>query len=223
MNMDNREAIKARHSVRGFTDQRIEGETEASLRKEIEAVNNESGFHFQLCLDEPEAFQAGKPHYGSFENCKNYIAVVSKPGDDENCGYYGERLVLFAQRLGLNTCWVVLTFKKKKAVYECCEGEKLRCVIAVGYGKTQGLPHKSKDLSKLCKTDGVMPEWFSKGMEAALLAPTAVNQQRFLLTLEGNTVSAKPLLSAFGNTKLDLGIVKYHFEIGAGIDNFCWK
>lgn len=59
-------------------------------------------------------------------------------------------------------------------------------------------------------------------MEAAMLAPTALNQQRFLLALDGSTVTAKPLASIFGNAKMDLGIVKYRFEVGAGKENFKW-
>lgn len=220
--MDLMQAIKERHSVRSFTDKKIEGETEAALRQAIDQCNRDSGLHIQLCLNEPEAFRASKPHYGSFQNCRNYIAIVSKPDNDETCGYYGEKLVLHAQALGLNTCWVALTYKKSKASYICNAGEKLRIVIALGYGKTPGIPHKSKDISKLCNITGTAPDWFYAGMEAASLAPTAVNQQKFLISLEGNTVSAKPLASLFGLTKLDLGIVKYHFEIGAGIENFKW-
>lgn len=221
--MDLMQAIKERHSVRSFTDKKIEGETEAALRQKIDQCNVESGLHIQLCLNEPEAFQASKPHYGIFKNCRNYIAVVAKPGSDEKCGYYGEKLVLYAQTLGLNTCWVALTYKKSKATYVCNDGEKLRIVIALGYGKTQGVPHKSKDISTLCNITETSPDWFHAGMEAALLAPTAVNQQKFLISLDGNTVSAKAKTSLVGQTKLDLGIVKYHFEIGAGIENFTWK
>ena len=66
-----------------------------------------------------------------------------------------------------------------------------------------------------------MPDWFRKGMEAAQLAPTAVNQQKFLFTLsDGNTVTAKAIGGFYD--KVDLGIVKYHFEIGAGKENFSW-
>jgi len=216
------EAIEVRHAVRSFTEQKIEGQTEETLCRAIDDVNKESGLHFQLCTDEPEAFQASKPHYGNFENCRNYIAAVAQNGSDEKIGYYGEKLVLIAQTLGLNSCWVVLTYKKGKAAYTCADGEKLRCVIDLGYGKTQGVQHKSKEIGKLCNISGEEPKWFLSGMKAALLAPTAVNQQRFFFTREGNTVSAKALSSIMGNTELDLGIVKYHFELGAGVDNFKW-
>lgn len=122
--------------------------------------------------------------------------------------------------LGLNTCWVALTFKKIPDAYRVDAGEKLAIVIALGYGAEQGVPHKSKPMDVLCEVNGETPEWFRKGMEAAMLAPTAMNQQKFKLTLNGNKVTAK---AAFGPyTKLDLGIIKYHFEIGAGKDNFIW-
>lgn len=221
--MDLMQAMRERHSVRSFTDKKIDGQTEAALRRAIDNCNRESGLHIQLCLNEPEAFQAQKPHYGSFENCRNYIAIAAVPGNDEKCGYYGEKLVLYAQTLGLNTCWVALTFKKSKANYVCNAGEKLRIVIALGYGKSQGIPHKSKDISKLCNITGTAPHWFAAGMKAASLAPTAVNQQKFLISLNGNTVSATARASLIGQTKLDLGIVKYHFELGAGIENFQWE
>ena len=101
------------------------------------------------------------------------------------------------------------------------KGEKLCCVIALGYGETQGGPHKNKPMESLCKTDRPMPEWFKRGMEAALLAPTSLNQQKFFFTLEGNTVKAKAGLGFY--TKLDLGIVKAHFEMGAQDAAWQWN
>ena len=66
-----------------------------------------------------------------------------------------------------------------------------------------------------------MPEWFKNAMTAALNAPTAVNQQKFLFTLKDNdTVEAKAFLGPC--SKIDLGIVKCHFEIGADNHPFKW-
>lgn len=221
--MDMMQAIKERHSVRTFTDKQIDGEVSNLLVQEIEKCNRESGLHMQLCLNEPEAFQASKPHYGSFKNCRNYIAIVGALNSDELCGYYGEKIVLYAKTLGLNTCWVALTYKKKKAHYTCENNEKLKIVIALGYGDHQGVPHKSKDISKLYEAKGKAPQWFINGVEAASLAPTAVNQQKFKFIVDGNIVCAKTKTSLIGQTKMDLGIVKYHFEQGAGVDNFKWS
>lgn len=218
--MDLLEAIRTRHSVRSFTDKRIDSETAAYMSKAIEECNQESGLNIQLCLNEPKAFNSMIARYGKFENCKNYIVLAGRKGQDEKIGYQGEKLVLKAQQLGLNSCWVGLTYNKSKIPVTLNEGEKIRLVIALGYGKTQGTPHKSKDISMLCVTDGQMPDWFKRGMEASMLAPTAVNQQKFLIVNKDGTVFAKPLKGFY--SKVDIGIVKCHFEIGAGTENFKW-
>ena len=177
----------------------------------------------QLVLDEPQAFDSFMAHYGKFSGVKNYIAIIGKKSAnlEEISGYYGEKVVLSAQQLGLNTCWVAMTYSKTKGAFEFREGEKLCCVIAIGYGKTQGVPHKSKTIEKVSKVNGNMPDWFRKGVEAALLAPTAVNQQKFQFALDGNKVSAKAGMGFY--SKIDLGIAKYHFEIGANVKNFIWS
>lgn len=214
------EAIEARHSVRSFTDREIGAETAAELLGLIDECNRQSGFNIQLFLNEPNAFDSRMAHYGSFKNCKNYIALIGDKRDDEKCGYYGEKLVLKAQQLGLNSCWVALSYSKSKVPCTIGKGQKLHAVIALGYGETQGVPHKTKPMEELCRADGEIPEWFKNAMTCAMLAPTAVNQQKFLLTLDNDTVRAKALTGFY--SKMDLGIVKYHFEIGAGNADFKW-
>lgn len=220
--MDLMEAIKERHSVRDYTDKKIEGKVEVELRGCIKQCNKESGLHIQLVLNEPKAFDGIMAHYGNFKGVQNYIAVVGKKGDNINelCGYYGEKVVLRAQQLGLNTCWVALTFSKIKDAFQVENDEKLYLVIAIGYGTSNGIPHKSKKREDVVQGEAHMPEWFLNGVDAALLAPTATNQQRFTFSLDGNRVSAKAGIAFY--SKLDLGIVKYHFEIGAGVENFIW-
>lgn len=215
------EAIEARHAVRAYTDRPIEEEKIAALKDEIEKINKESGLRFMLFTNEPEAFKAGQPHYGSFSGCRNYFALIGKKDDDEKIGYYGERLVLFAQTLGLNTCWVAMTYEHGKVAANLAKDEKIFDVVSLGYGVTQGVQHKSKPIEKLCRVSGEAPAWFYDGMKAAALAPTAINQQQFLITYDGGFVSAKALFGPCSKT--DLGIVKYHFEIGAGKENVKWK
>ena len=216
------EAIKQRHSVRQYTDQRIEKEAAEKLQGEIDACNKESGLHIQLVTDEPKAFDGFMAHYGKFSGVKNYIALIGKKGPklEETCGYYGERLVLLAQRLGLNSCWAAMTYSKIKGAYEVKAGEKLCCVISIGYGVNQGVSHKVKKVEELCQVNGQMPQWFREGVEAAQLAPTAMNQQKFYFVLKEDQVAAKTKAGFY--TKVDLGIAKYHFEIGAGVGND-WK
>ena len=208
------EAMRNRHSVRSYSDRKIEKEKVDELRKAIDECNRSSGLNIQLVTEEPTAFDSFMAHYGKFSGVRNYIAMVGKKGEDEKIGYYGEKLVLLAQSMGLNTCWVALTFSKRKAGCKVGSGEKLLCAIALGYGNTQGVEHKSKPMTDLCKVQGDMPGWFKDGMEAAMLAPTAMNQQKFLFTLDGEKATAEKTGGMY--SLVDLGIVKYHFEVGSG-------
>lgn len=212
--MNNMELMRSRHSVRRFKDTPLAAQTVEALNAELAAINAESGLHLQLVTDEPEAFQANKPEYGSFSGCKNYFVLAGPKGKDEAIGYCGERAVLKAQALGVNSCWVALTYKKGKAAVELNRGEKLYMVIALGYGETQGRERKSKTPADVSDYKEGDPDWYKNGIEAALLAPTAVNQQKFRFERSGDKVTAKTAGLGF-YTKVDLGIVKYHFELGA--------
>ena len=221
------EAIRARHSVRHYTGKTIEIVKIASLRAAIERINEESGMNIQLVLDEPNAFSGMFiTTYGQFAGVRNYFVLAAPKGREweEKAGYYGEQLVLLAQTLGLNTCWVGLTYKKIPGAFTLRQGEVVHCVISLGYGETQGRQHPLKPMEGFYEAGTPLPDWFKAGMEAALLAPTAVNQQKFKFILHpGNIVEAKALFSVIGYANMDLGIAKCHFEIGAGKENFSWK
>lgn len=215
--MDLKEAIKERHSVREFTDQVIDEETRKKLDDLIREVNEESGLHIEIHYDDPDGFDARLAHYGDFRNVKNYIIVKGVESDhfEEDCGYFGEKIVLHAQMWGLNSCWAGLTYNRKMVKKLVPAGEKLCIVIALGYGKTQGKPRKCKSVKDVTVTKGTMPDWFLEGTVAALLAPTALNQQKFVVGM----IKGEPAIRIKGigfYTKTDLGIVKYHFEVASG-------
>jgi nitroreductase len=226
--MTESEAIQARHSVRKYLDKPIEAEKIEAIQKCIDHCNREGGVHFQLVTNEPKAFRNGVdwPKYGKFEGVNNYIAIIAPKGNDGSviAGYYGEKLVLLIQTLGMNTCWVGGTFKKVRDVYTIGTGEELKCVISLGYGTTQGVQHpQKKTFADVTQAQEPIPEWFKKGVDAALLAPTAVNQQKFRFMLhDGNRVEAQAKFSFIGYSHLDLGIAKYHFQLAAGKENFTW-
>ena len=102
------DAIAERHSVRSFKDDRIPHEVWDALDRKIDAVNRESGLSFRLVCDDPAAFDSRLAKYGRFENVRNFIVCAGPklPDLEERVGYWGEGLVLEAQILGLNTCWV---------------------------------------------------------------------------------------------------------------------
>ena len=203
--------MKERHSVRQYSDKKIDGDVKTKLDTYVASINEESGLSMQIFYNEPNCFNSMLAHYGKFSNVKNYIAIVGKKEEQEKAGYYGEKLVLKCQELGLNTCWVALTHGKVNV--QTKPQEKLLILIALGYGTNTGVAHKSKPIKELCKEDAY-PEWFMKGMEAVSLAPTAMNQQKFLFEMKNGQVYAKALRGFY--SKIDLGIVKYHFEAVTG-------
>ena len=224
------EAIESRHSVRSFSEKMPEKDILIQLEEEIKKINEKNALHFQVVPGEEKAFSGFMARNGKFSGVKNYIAVAGKNGSDlkEKCGYFGEHLVLLLQTLGLNSCWVSMTYSKIPGAFSLEKGEKLVALIPFGYGTTQGVPHKSKSFETVCggllqgkNFFSEIPDWFERGVKAALLAPTAMNQQKFKFCLDGTKVTLK---KGHGfETKIDFGIVKYHFEAAAGKENFSWN
>lgn len=211
-NMTEIEALKKRHSVRNYKDKEIEQEKISQLNALIEKCNEEGKLHMQLCIDAGNTYNRLLNKAMGLGSAPSVIACVG-PDDDtveERIGYYGQKIVLFAQQLGLNTCWAG-TFNKKAIPAKVEPGEKMIISIAIGYGVTQGKERKSKKLEQV--TTGNNPDWFNYGVEMALLAPTAINQQKFEIVLEPDE---KIIFKDKGGlySKVDLGIVKYNFEVG---------
>ena len=148
------EAIEARHSVREYKEQPLTTEVVKALEEKITELNREGHLHMQLILNEPKAFQGTLAKYGKFRGVNNYIVMAGQKADDldERIGYYGEQLVLMAQTLGLNTCWVGLSYSKVPGTYVLEDGEKIACYIAVGYGETQGVGHKVKTVEQVSRS-----------------------------------------------------------------------
>ena len=229
-NMTIQEAIEARHSVRAYTGQPLAADVVKVLEEIIRELNEKGHLHMQLIRNETKAFQGKLAKYGKFRGVNDYIVMAGQKSDDldERIGYYGEQLVLLAQTLGLNTCWVGLSYSKVPGTYILEAGEVIEAYISIGYGETQGVSHKIKSVEQVSNANDLTPSWFRQGVEAALLAPTAVNQQKFFFEYiparDGKPVRvlAKRNFSLIGFTQMDLGIVKCHFEIGAGKEHFEW-
>ena len=213
--MNELDMIRQRHSVRAYQMRPIEPEKAAVIRAEIDRLNALSGLHMQLIEGADNVFDRLPARFWGWKYVPAYIALAAPAGEEweEKCGYYGEALVLFLQSLDLNTCWVGL-FRASAVRAELREGERMVITIAVGYGETAGKPRKSKTVEQVTDAEE-MPDWFRAGLECALLAPTAVNQQSFMFSLRHGVPSAR--VSGRGPfVRLDLGIVKYHFEVGSG-------
>lgn len=217
--MDVFEIISSRHSVRQYKDKKIEPEKREALDALAKEISEKSGICVKIVYDEEKAFDSAMAHYGKFKGVKNYICLFGSKKLDEKIGFYGQALVIKAQELNLNTCWVALTFDKGFVKKNYGKGKTLRCVIALGYGETSGTARKSKSYEDVTEIKGETPENFDIGVKAALLAPTAVNQQKFKILCDDKKVSV--VKSGIGfYAEMDLGIVKYNFQAASGIKVF---
>lgn len=222
------ETIRERHSVREYDGKPLARVEFDALGAVVEECARESGLDIQLVGDNPEVFNV-IARFGLIRECRTHVAFVvddAKAGDvaaDEAIGYWGQKIVLAAQDMGLNTCWCALCSRKKSRAV-VAPGKKIRLIIAVGHGKTQGFSRKTKSVEALSSVECVKaPAWFAAAMEAAQLAPTAMNNQNFKITLlsDGKTVRIDAPQS--GLNVIDEGIVRCNFEIAANEAGADWR
>lgn len=221
------ETIRERHSVREYDGKPLARVEFDALGAVVRECARESSLDIQLVGDNPEVFNV-IARFGLIRGCRTHVAFVvddAKARDvaaDETIGYWGQKIVLAAQDMGLNTCWCALCSRKKSRAV-VAPGKKIRLIIAVGHGKTQGFPRKTKSVEALSSVEcAKAPAWFAAAMEAAQLAPTAMNNQNFKITLlsDGRTVRIDAPQS--GLNAIDQGIVRRNFEIAANESGADW-
>lgn len=247
------ETIRERHSVREYDGKPLSRAEFDALGAVVEEFVRESGLDIQLVGDNPEVFNV-IARFGLIRGCRTHVAFVIDDGKargatsganaaangateadcvemrgarrtavDEAIGYWGQKIVLAAQDMGLNTCWCALCSRKKSRAV-VAPGKKIRLIIAVGHGKTQGFSRKTKSVEALSSVECTKaPAWFAAAMEAAQLAPTAMNDQNFKITLlsDGKTVRIDAPQS--GLNVIDEGIVRRNFEIAANEAGADWR
>ncbi len=213
------EAVEARHMVRKYKDISLSEAVIKNLKERVEMNNSHYNLNIKLMVDNKKGVNGIAKHVLS-KGVKNYFILAGDeaPDLDERLGYCSADLMLYAQTLGLNTWYVGGMFNRSVSQY--VEGRKVIGVIAVGYGQTEGIPHKSKSAAEVSMYDGEIPEWFVSGIKTALLAPTALNKQDFIISGKDNKVKIENENGLF--TGVNRGLVKYHFELGAGKNNFEW-
>lgn len=222
------ETIRERHSVREYDGKPLSRAEFDALGAVVEECARESGLDIQLVGDNPEVFNV-IARFGLIRECRTHVAFVVDDAKargvaaDEAIGYWGQKIVLAAQDMGLNTCWCALCSRKKSHAV-VAPGKKIRLVIAVGHGKTQGFIRKTKSVEALSSVEcAKAPAWFAAAMESAQLAPTAMNNQNFKITLlsDGKTVRIDAPQS--GLNVIDEGIVRCNFEIAANEAGADWR
>ena len=217
-----RQAMKERHTVRQFDGTPLTEAEKSTLQTRVDELNKNYDLDIALIESEksPLSFLGKTLMSGKEVHSYFVLAGEDRTDIDEQLGYAGSDLCLYSQINGLNTWWMAGTFNRSY-VKGLVRGKKLVSIIAVGHGKTQGVPHKSKTKDQVSSYEGEAPEWFDKGIEAALLAPTALNKQNFTITGKGNMVTLTYKSGPMSG--IDKGIIKHHFELGAGKENFEWS
>ncbi len=219
--MDMRQAMSERHMVRKYTDKPISIEIAQKIDLHLDDINREYCTDIKLVRGDGSAFNAAIKLVLA-KGVRNYFILAGEATPDlrERLGMAGADLMLFCQTLGLNTWWVGGTYSHAKMAQKA-PGDEVIGIIAIGYGATQGKPHKSKSAQEVATYEGPEPEWFKNGVKAALLAPTALNKQAFTIKGVGDEVSITYEPGTFSGE--DLGLVKYHFALGAADHPFIWK
>ena len=232
-NVTDLDAIGLRRSRRKYLSTPMTQRTVDYFKNEITKFNQDSGLSIFLLEDGSQAFNGITKSYGMLKGVRSLIVLKGASSDahlKEKCGYYGERLVLDATKLGLGTCWVAGTYNRKDPVFKCDDDEEVICVITIGHveeEKSMGeqliykLTHrKTKPASEfysLHHFDEKAPEWFLRGIESVMKAPSAVNSQPVHFVFDKLKHQITAHVSGKRPTDLiDLGIAKLHFEIVTG-------
>ena len=219
--MDLKEAMQKRHMVRKYINKPISDDLINKINERISMNNKKFNLSMKLMVNNNKGVSSIMKLIMA-KGVNNFIILAGDNSEnlDERLGYSGADIMLYAQTLGLNTWWVGGTFNRSVSKY--VDNKKVTGIIAIGYGETQGVPHKSKIIEDVSKYNGtVIPSWFISGVDGALLAPTALNKQNFMIIGDGNKVKIECDNGIF--TGSNVGLVKYHFELGAGIENFKWE
>ncbi|MFC1916669.1 nitroreductase family protein [Chloroflexota bacterium] len=231
-------AIEKRRSRRHFDESRpIESDTLSALdmvcKRFVPFPNARS------CLVTESVKGVFKGIVGSYGKIKDTPAFIAFSGNmgsapvQEEVGYTGEGVILEATALGLNTCWVAGFFKPESvaALVEIKSNERVLAVTPVGYARRFesmeeklmtgfGHTHRRLPVSKLiCGLGrGELPEWVRASIQAASLAPSAINRQPWGFDMEDGSIivyvrSGGPEFSV--SKRLDCGIAMLHVEVAA--------
>lgn len=216
------EEMRNRHTVRKYIERPLPESVVALLAERVRQHNDAHATNIRLVTEDSSCF-GPLTRLVLAKGVRNYLVMAGDdtPEANEQLGWCGADLMLYAQELGLNSWWVSGTFSRRGAARAAGVSGKVVGVIAVGYGATQGTPHRSKAASEVSSYEGEAPAWFVEGVKATLLAPTAMNKQAFHIKGRGDEVSLNYDKGACSD--IDHGLVRYHFEIGAGRENFVWE
>jgi hypothetical protein len=176
--------------------------------------------------------------YGKIKGAPTLIAFVGDMKDpyvQEKVGYTGEGIVLEATAMGLATCWVGgwMFFRREVAASLLGIGEHEKVLAVTPVGRPAGEPtleetamtgfglfHTRRPLKEMVAgmESGKLPYWVKSALEAARLAPSAINRQPWRFHVEPNSITVSmddPSFNLGISKRLDCGIAMLHIEVAA--------
>ena len=233
-------AIENRHSRRKFEPKALKQKNLKELQAVCDGFQPFPDARAVLVTEPPElVFKGAIGSYGKIKGAPAFIAFIGDTESDtvsEHVGYTGEGIILEAEAMGMNTCWVGGLFRPEivASMVTLGEDEKVYAVTPVGYAPDRmtleeklmagfGLTSRRKTLSKLCigLKQSDWPRWLKPTLEAARQAPSRMNRQPWRFHVEKdsiavavnrNTVDADSVTSE----RLCCGIAMLHIEVAAG-------
>lgn len=223
--MTNEEYIKAielRRSRRSYKSKPLAPEIMENIKAMVDAVNKSANLDFYFIEDATPAFKIFTGKFSMIAVCGDNTQKAR-----EECGYYGESIVLQCVYHGLGTCWVSGTYNEDK-VYQMInlpKEKRLYAVITIGYPKQSlsivektmynATHKKNKPYQKMFEIcDEKLPEHYVYAMQMVEKGPSAVNRRPVLFTYENSIISAR-VDEPYSDKSVDFGIAKLHFQLGA--------
>lgn len=182
----------------------------------------------------PEAlFKGIIGSYGKVAGASSALVFLGTPAEDgtaQHVGYTGEAIVLEATARELDTCWIGGSLDRALAaqIAHLMPGERVFAISPVGRAVAEapssekliygwGKPKKRRDLQEIAPGSSSWPTWASAGVEAARVAPSAMNRQPWRFRMEAGSVivSCAGTKTPIVGLSLDCGIAMMHFELAA--------
>ena len=209
-------ATQSRFSVRAYTADPTDAQL-AALRQTASQLSAK-GVRIDVLRDE-HVFTG---MFGAkIKGTSSFAALFSRDARPETVGYIGEAFVLECTALGLQTCWLGVSFSKQSLhnAIKLRQGEKLVCIISMGQCAEGYVARKRRTVAELTEiTDeqfANLPEWKRCAVACARMAPSAINAQPWSFDTDGPGIGVENASWNFGWGRLDCGIAMLHIELGA--------
>ena len=223
--MNNEEYIKAiemRSSRRTYRNISLDNDTKEIIKGMVDYVNKKADLNFVFIDDASFAFTVFTGKFSCIAVCGPDTIAAR-----EDCGYYGETIVLQCAYHGLGTCWVSGTYNENKMLEALDLPNKVRlyCVIVIGYVSPKKsikenmfykATHKrNKPYQKMFEVcdEKLSPE-YEYAMKLVEAAPSGVNSRPVKFRYENGVISAS-VEEPYSDKSIDFGIAKLHFQLGA--------